>query len=296
MTILATACAGESTPAAVDAPEPIAALAPPSGPVVEVVPPRLTPPLDPNAAPTTPLGELRARYLPVWSPDFDWAFPPEVCGSAWALDAVAEPTTAAAAAALDDPVAAMALSVMRYEHLVSRAMARPDVSEQLCVAVSTVGATRAATLDVLASRLAEVTPADGPPAYPDEVTIIATSPTGALAVACVSPGYPALVTDDREATDDPNERARLAAYLLLVSRGLEDTVTDISFRVSEVTATTAEDCAELGAWADQWSQQAQEWADAGDIWTPADRTVTADEICGAPRADDRDDCPRDWAL
>ena len=97
---------------------------------------------DPNADPRTPLGELRARYLPIWSPDFDWAFPPEVCGSDWALDAIAEPTSNPNLGVLGDVVAAAALSVMRYEHLLTGALAEPDVLGQLCVAVATVGSAR----------------------------------------------------------------------------------------------------------------------------------------------------------
>ena len=83
VTVLAAGCGSESQAARVDLPPSAPPASEDSGPVVEVVPVRTTPPLDPNAAPTTPLGELRARYLPVWSSDFDWAFPPEVCGSDW---------------------------------------------------------------------------------------------------------------------------------------------------------------------------------------------------------------------
>ena len=255
MTVLTMACAAESPPTAVDFSAPAPPVAPSdSGPVVEVVPRALPPPLDPNADPRTPLGELRARYLPIWSPAFDWAFPPEVCGSAWALDAIAEPTTAADAAFLDDPVAAMALSVMRYEHLVSQAMAQPDVLEQLCVAVATVGATRADALDALVSRLAARDQTDDSASYPDEVTIVATSPTGAVAVACANPGDPISAIDDGEPDADPAEHVWLGAYLLVVSRGLEDAITDLSFRVSDVIAVPGDSCSGLDAWAEQWSQ------------------------------------------
>ena len=295
VTVLAAGCGSESQPARVD----VLPSAPPapqnSGPIVEVVPARTQPPLDPTANPTTPLGELRSRYLPVWSSDFDWAFPPEVCGSAWALDAIAEPTIAAGAAVLNDPVTAMALSVMRYEHLVSQAMAQPDVLEQLCVAVATVGAARADALDGLASRLATRDPADDQAVYPDEVTIVATSPTGAVGVACTTLGAPVSVADDGASGADSAGHVWLGAYFLVASRGLEDTITDVSFRVSDVTGGPADSCAELDAWVDQWSRQAQEWADAGDIWAPVDRTVTVAEICDAQRGDDPGDCPQDWA-
>lgn len=264
---------------------------------MEVVPATVTlPPLDPRADPRTPLGELRARYLPVWSSEFDWAFPPAVCGSDWPLDAIAEPTTAAGTSALEDPVVAMALSVMRFEHLVSRSMAQPDVLEQLCVAVATVGTARAETLDALASRVAERDPAPDPTSYPDEVTIVAASLARAVAVACTIPTPPAAVVDDDVPEVDPGRSKRLGAYFLVMSRGLEDSIIDISFRVSDMTAVPADSCSELDAWVDHWSQQAQEWADANDIWTVVDRTVTVEEICEVPRPDDQHDCPLDWEL
>ena len=295
MTILATACAGESTPAAVDAPEPIAALAPPSGPVVEVVPRRSTPPLDPNAAPTTPLGELRARYLPIWSPDFDWAFPPEECGSDWPLDAIAEPTAGADLAILGDAAAAAALSVMRYEHLVSRALAEPTALGQLCVAVGAVGSARSDALDLLATHLSVSVRTAGSAGFPDEVTIVAAGPTMALAVACVMPGYVGVITTEEEPVGETPAPARLGAYLLTVSRGLEDAVVDVSYRVSEITYLPAEACAELDTWAGAWHRKAEEWADSGEIWGAVDRTVTVEGLCDSPPRDGPEECPREWS-
>ena len=264
---------------------------------MEVVPTTASvPPLDPSADPRTPLGELRARYLPVWSSEFDWAFPPEVCGSDWPLDAIAEPTTAAGALVLEDPVVAMALSVMRYEYLVSRSMAQPGVLGQLCVAVTTVGTARAEKLDVLTSLVAGRDPAPEPTSFPDEVTIVAAGLTRAVAVACTIPGPRAVVADDGVSEAAPGLSKRLGAYLLVVSRGLEDSIVDISFRVWDMTAVPADSCSELAAWGDRWSQWARERADAGDIWTAVDRTVTVEEICDVPRADDQHDCPLDWEL
>ena len=283
--------------------------------VVEVVPPREARPLDPSADPTTALGELRARYLPVWSPDLDWAFPPETCGSDWALDAVAEPTASANLGVLDDPMAAAALSVMRYEYLLSRAFTAPDPLGQVCVAVATVGAVRSDALHLLATHLAAGTRATGAAVRPDEVRIVAAGPTGVLVVACVTPGYPETVTaDPGTAAPDPGTvtadgevlatatgLSRLQAYLLTVTRGLEDAVTDISFRVSDIQHTPAADCTELAAWTAEWEHQAEQWAATGQIWTQVARTVTTEELCTAPPPTDRKnvtvttDCPRDWS-
>ena len=266
-----------------------------SGPVVEVVPARTKPPLDPTANPTTPLGELRARYLPIWSPDFDWAFPPEVCGSDWALDAIAEPTSSANLAILGDTVAAAALAVMRYEYLLSRAFAEPDVLEQLCVAVATVGSTRSDALEILASHLSTGGRSAESAGYPDEVMVVAASPAAALAVACVTPEYPGVVTADDEVVDDAQAPVALQAYRLDVSRGLEDAVTDISYRVSDVVDRPAEACDELESWATGWRQQAQRWAAEGELWGPVGRTVTTEQLCALSLSDDSSECPEDWA-
>ena len=261
---------------------------------MEVVPARTAlPPLDPSADPRTPLGELRARYLPVWSPDFDWAFPPEVCGSDWALDAIAEPTATAQLAILGDPIAAAALSVMRAEFLFSRARAAPSLLAQLCVAVAAVGSARARTLEVLAAHLAEGSRSTEVPGYPDEVVMVAAGPTVALAVACVTPGYPRVVTDGGEILENPPAPARLQAYLLTVTRGLEDEVVDISYRVSELEHEPAGDCEGLDAWVVEWNRHVQDWLDQGQIWGELNRTITADQLCAAP-PNGPDECPRDW--
>lgn len=263
---------------------------------MEVVPERvLPPPLDPNADPRTPLGELRAAYLPIWSPDFDYAFPPEVCGSDWALDAVAEPTSSADVRVLGDPVAAAALSVMRSEFLFSRARAEPSPLAQLCVAVATVGSARTHALDVLADHLATGSRSTDPPGYPDEVVIVAAAPHAALAVACVTPGYPRVETDDGDVVESSRAPARLQAYLMPVTRGLEDQVTDISYRVSDFAHEPAEDCSGLDAWLDQWNDHVENWREEGRLWEVLNRTVSAEELCDAPPPDGPDECPRDWS-
>ena len=339
MAILAAACGGEPDTATGDLPSPAPGRA--AGPVVEAVSVPARPPLDPSADPRTPLGELRAGYLPVWSPDFDWAFPPEVCGSDWALDAVAEPTSSANLGVLGDVPAAAALSVMRYEHLVSRALAEPDVLGQLCVAVATVGATRTDTLNLLAAHLHNGTRSAEPSGHPNDVTIVAASPTEALAVACLPAGHPGAADNEGEGkvadesdsvgevpgegensggiaggsvgeaagegesvgeatgvggvTRDAAAPATLRAYLLAVARGLEDTVTDISYRVSDVTHRPATDCAELAPWLAEWEQQAAAWAAGGEIWGTVARTVSVAELCDSPPPDGPDECPRNWS-
>lgn len=312
------ACTAKAVPTASGASPPTRP-APPPGPVVEVVPTTaVPPPLDPTADPRTPLGELRSRYLPVWSPDFDWAFPPEVCGSDWALDAVAEATTQADMAVLGDTVAAAALSVMRWEYLLSRAAAEPNLLAQLCVAIATVGASRSHALEVLELHLAAGTRSTGEAGYPDEVVIVAAAPLAALAVACVTPGYPRVVDAqgqvlaawpplgvsdvaptggiDNEQPAAPAAPSRLQAYLLTVARGLEDQVVDISYRVSEATGRPADDCDELGAWAVEWDRQASDWAVAGELWGSVGRSITAEWLCEDPPPDGPDECPRDWSL
>lgn len=340
--ILAAACGGEPDTATGDPASPAPGQAAgAAGPVVEAVSVPARPPLDPDADPRTALGELRAGYLPVWSPDFDWAFPPEVCGSDWALDAIAEPTAGANLGVLGDVPAAAALSVMRYEHLVSRALAEPDVLGQLCVAVATVGATRTDALDLLAAHLHNGTRSAQPPAHPDDVTIVAASPTATLAVACLPDHRPDTsagegagvgevagagesageasaegeivdggvgeaaaegggargeVTGESagEAAAEGEASATLRAYLLTVARGLEDNVTDISYRVSGVTQRPATDCGELDSWAAEWEQQATAWASGGEIWGTVGRTVTVAELCDSPPPDGPDECPRNW--
>ena len=297
--VLTAACGSEPDTAAGDLPDPApGSAAGAAGPVVEAVSVPARPPLDPSADPRTPLGQLRAGYLPVWSPDFDWAFPPEVCGSDWALDAVAEPTSSANLGVLGDVPAAAALSVMRYEHLVSRALAGPDVLGQLCVAVATVGATRTETLNLLAAHLHNGTRSAEPPGRPDDVTIVAAAPTEALAVACLPDRHPntspGAGESEGEVAAAGEAPATLRAYLLTVARGLEDNVTDISYRVSGVTQRRATDCGELDSWAAEWEQQAADWAAGGEIWATVARTVTTAELCDPPPPDGPDECPRNW--
>ena len=295
MVLLAAGCGGSSTADVVEVPTTAAPARVADAPVVEVVPAQAPPPLDPSARPRTPLGELRARYLPIWSPDFDWAFPPEVCGSAWPLDAIAEPTAGADLAILGDAAAAAALSVMRYEHLVSRALAEPTALGQLCVAVGAVGSARSDALDLLATHLSASVRTAGSAGYPDEVTIVAAGPTMALAVACVMPGYVGVITTEEEPVGETPAPARLGAYLLTVSRGLEDAVVDVSYRVSEITYLPAEACAELDTWAGAWHGQAEEWASSGEIWGAVDRTVTVEGLCDSPPRDGPEECPREWS-
>ena len=264
-------------------------------PVVEVLPSDGSRPfLDPDAEPTTALGRLRAQHLPVWTSDFDWAFPPEACDSAWELDGIAEPTAAADLAVLGDFATAAALAVMRYEHQFSRALADPTPLAQLCLAVASVEPARTEALSVLASHLETGARHAEPATYPDEVWIIGVSPASALSVACVTPGYPAVVGVGGETIEPAQSPARLQAYLLSVSRGLEDQVTDISYRVSNATQQPAEDCQGLNAWATEWDGHVQTWIAEGQIWEPLDAILTADAICDSPPPDGPDECPRDW--
>ena len=250
--------------------------------------------LDPDAEPSTDLGRLRARHLPVWTSDFDWAFPPEACDTAWELDGIAEPAAGADIAVLGDFATAAALTVMRYEHQFSRALADPSPLAQLCVATATVEPARTNDLTVLASYLATGARRSEPAAYPDEVWILDVSPTAAVAVACVTPGYPAVVGAGGETIESAQSAARLQAYLLSVSRGLEDQVADVSYRVSNATHRPAEDCGELEAWAAEWDGHVQAWIDEGQIWEPLGAILTADAICESPPPDGPDECPRDW--
>lgn len=164
--------------------------------------------------PLTPLGELRARHLPVWTPGFDWAFPPDVCASAWELDAIAEPAPGADVLAMGDFATAAALTVMRYEHQLSRALAAPSPRAQLCVAVASVDPLRAESLDVLASYLEAGARRSQPAAYPAEVVLVGVSEAAVVAVACVVPGYSDVVGGDGaalQAAQAPGPAAGLPA-------------------------------------------------------------------------------------
>ena len=254
-----------------------------------------------SADPRTPLGRLRAARLPIWAPELDWAFPPEVCGSAWDLDAVAEPLaddSAVPSFLLDSVPAAAALAVMRYEHLLSEALAAPSALAQLCVAVAAVEPSRSESLSVLASYLETGSRRGQPARHPDEVTVVAVAPTSVLATACVEPGYPAVVSADGETRSEPRAPARLQSYLLRVARGLEDDVTDVSLRVSATYHRPAEDCAGLAAWTGEWRSRAEQWAAEGRLWELVDSTITADDLCAAPTPENAPEsvreCPADW--
>ena len=263
-------------------------------PVVEVPSDRPPAFLDPDADPSTALGRLRAQHLPVWTSDFDWAFPPEVCDSAWELDAIAEPTLGADIAVLGDFATAAALTVMRYEHQFSRALAEPSPLAQLCVATASVEPARSDALGVIESYLATGARRSEPAAYPEEVWIVAVSPTSAVSVACVTPGYPTVVGADGETIGPSQSPARLQAYLLVVSRGLEDPVTDISYRVSNASHRPAEDCQGLYDWAIEWDDQVQTWIAEGQIWESLGAIITTEGICDSPPPDGPDECPKDW--
>ena len=244
--------------------------------------------------PSTPLGELRARHLPVWTPDFDWAFPPQVCASAWELDAIAEPDPGADLLAMGDFATAAALTVMRYEHQFSRALAAPSPQAQLCLAVASVDPLRSENLNVLASYLDVGARRSQPAAYPAEVVLVGVSEAAVMAVACVVPGYSDVVGVDGAALQTATAPARLQAYLLTVSSGLEDQVADTSYRVSQASHRAADDCSGLDAWAAEWDGHVQTWIDEGQIWASDGRTLTADGICDSPPPQGPDECPDDW--
>ena len=293
-----TACASQSdgieqAAASVDAvPDPAAAV---DRPVVEMpAGDGWGPFLDPAAEPRTDLGRLRAQHLPVWTSDFDWAFPPEACGTAWELDGIAEPTASADIAVMGHFATAAALTVMRYEHQLSRALADPNPLTQLCVATATVEPARSDALGVLESYLATGARRSEPAAYPEEVWLLAVGPASAVSVACVTPGYPSVVGATGETLEPTQSPTRLQAYLLSVSRGLEDQVADISYRVSNASHRPVEDCSGLGAWAAEWDGHVQTWIDEGQIWEPLGAILTADEICESPPPDGPDECPKDW--
>lgn len=257
-----------------------------------------------GADPRTPLGRLRAARLPVWDPDLDWAFPPEVCHSAWDLDAVAAPVgdsadSSVSASLLTVPVpTAAALAVMRYERLFSAALAAPSALAQLCVAVAAVEPARSQDLAVLASYLETESRRAEPAHHPDEVTVVAVAPTLVLATACMAPGYPTAVTADGEARSEPQAPARLQSYLLTVARGLEDDVVDFSLRVSATYHRPAESCAEMAAWTGEWRGQAEQWASEGRLWELVGSTVTAGDLCRGSSPENAPEsvkeCPADW--
>ena len=266
------------------------------GPVVEMLPPRIAalPPLDPNADPGTPLGELRSRYFPVWTSDFDAAFPPQACGSAWELDAIAEPVADVNVSLYGNAPTMAALAVMRYEHLVSRALAHPSPLAQLCVAVGSVDPARAEVLQHLGARLDGDGVGEAPVGFPPEVTILAASPTAMLAVACVGPdAWEAVPGVDGAAAGPP--QARLSAYLLLIAQGREDQVVDVSYRVSRAYSRVADGCSGAAEWAAEWDQQVQTWIAEGQAWVPHRVTLSAEAQCASPPAEGPQECPATWA-
>ena len=249
--------------------------------------------LDPAADPRSPLGDLRARYLPVWADGFDSAFPPVVCSSAWALDALAAPVFDVDASHYGDPAAMAALSVMRYEHQVSRAFADPGVLGQLCIAVASVDPVRAELLAALASALGDRPRRDGGAGFPHEVEVIALSHASALAAACVrpdasaptlSPSAPEAALPDAASDAESAPRARLRAYRVHLARGIEDDVPDVAYRVMRVTERDAPDCSSLAGWTEQWRREVQGWVSEGQIWffageASSSQAFTAEMLC-----------------
>ncbi|WP_419947090.1 hypothetical protein [Candidatus Poriferisodalis sp.] len=286
---------------AVTSPQSPAAVDPDSRHVVTVMPPPVShlPPLDPDADPQTPLGDLRARYLPVWTPDLDWAFPPEACGSAWELDGIAVPLSGVDLSPYGDPAAMAALGVMRYEFLVSRALAEPTPIAQLCVAVAAVGHARSAVLDALALVLADTTAAAGDSAaeYPSEVALVAASPSEVLAVACVPPAVsiPA-VSDDRPVPSSAAaSRAVVRTYLLAMTRGVEDAVVDVSYRVSRTHEHEGDACSGIDERIAAWERSVAQWSSAGQPWAALRRRrITAEQLCLQAHDGGTAECPQDW--
>ena len=92
----------------------------------------------------------------------------------------------------------------------------------------------------------------------------------------------------------PSAPARLQAYRLAVSRGLEDQVIDISYRVSDTAHRPAENCAGLDAWALEWGGHVQTWIAEGQVWEPTVAILTAEGICDSPPPDGPHGCPRNW--
>ena len=230
----------------------------------------------------------------MWSADLDWGFPPQVCDSAWELDAIAEPATDANLSVLGDFSTAAALAVMRYEYLFTRALQSPSVLAQLCTAVGSVDPVRSSNLEVLESYLSTGSRRAEAANFPDEVAIVAASPTMVVAVACVMPGYATVLADDGEIAEAAQAPARLQSYLLTVSRGLEDMVTDISYRVSNAAHRPADDCEGLDSWTVEWDRRVQDWTTQGQIWQPVGQMLSAAAICESPPPEGPSECPRDW--
>ena len=188
-----------------------------------------------------------------------------------------------------------ALAVMRYEHLVSHALADPTPIAQLCVAVGSVDPARAEALSRLAAQIdtAQPPPPD-PPAdsgtptrpqsgsagFPTTVTILAASPSAVLAVACNPAG----------ATGPP----QAGAYLLRVAQGREDLVVDISYRVARVQHRSIADCSDMDAWISEWEAQVAAWIAEGQAWIPSRIVTTAEQVCSLRSTGGAHECPQDW--
>ena len=290
------------------------------------------PPLDPDATPLTELGELRARDLPLWTQDFDLAFPPPVCGTAWELDGIAVPVTGVNISHYGDPATMAALAVMRYEHLLATAFANPTRLAQLCVAVAAVGPAREDALSELApvvsaaedttaeltARLRDVLLAatEGTPeaadaaqvfsaptgrdstglnALPHVVTLVGVSPSSVLAVACIDPQHAASANQDSPGSPSSTPKASLLrAYELDVVRGIEDSVLDVSYRVSLVEGDNEGDCSDLPEWTATWQGSVLARANEGQLWLQANRTVSTDDLCSTPPTPNDANCPAAW--
>lgn len=260
--------------------------------------------LDPDAGPTTALGRLRAQYLPVWSHELDWAFPPDACGSAWELDAIARPDARGDVNVLGDAAMSAARSVLRFEHEVAQAFQQPNELAQLCVGTASVDPVRNELLGALEPLVRAGTGEQPETGQPAGVTVVASAPGWALTVACspelaVRPDADAGIDDAAAETsrdsDDVNTgtRARLGAYLLALSVGQEDSVTDVSWRVAQVRYEPAAGCDGLDAWQQQWTSQTREWSDRGQAWLHVDATFTARDLCGATPSEGTDECARE---
>ena len=291
------------------------------------------PPLDPNATPRPELGKLRARYLPLWTQDLDLAFPPHVCGTAWELDGIAVPVAGVNVSHYGDPATMAALAVMRYEHLLASAFAHPTRLAQLCIAVAAVDPARQEALSAYTSavtgleraerdrgavngqtgsgsevpqpRIAsapltslrdptgEALTQDRHAAFPAEVTLIAVSSSSVVAVACLSAptARPVLGNNSHSTATAPT--ARLRAYDLMVSQGIEDTVNDLSLRVARTQEREAFDCAGTNGWISEWHQHVQDWIAEGQVWLPLDQTLTVESLCRSSAGSGG--CPFDWS-
>ena len=253
------------------------------------------PPLDPDATPRTELGKLRARYLPLWTQDFDLAFPPHTCGTAWELDGIAVPVTGVNVSHYGSPPTMAALAVMRYEHLLATAFANPTPLAQLCIAVAAVDPARAEALTALAPVIGtapDLAARSGE--LPQEVILIGASPSRVLAAACVahaSDPHPGLAED---APMSAASSVFLRTYELTVSLGVEDAAKDISMRVSRVEERQSPDCAALDEWVGEWDQAIRGWMSEGQAWARTDSAVDIEEMCERLASSGDGECRPSW--